>query len=119
MLSGKVAVVTGAGNGIGSEIAKLMAKHGAKVVSTTPGVPHRARVGTRRSRGLSSSRFTSAGGQAIASVRNVSGLGRCERIIKDAIDAFCRVDVVVNNAGILRDGLFHKMTVKISIPWST
>jgi len=110
MLSGKVAVVTGAGNGIGSEIAKLMAKHGAKVVVNDAGV---SASGEGRDPAVAravAEQIISAGGQAIASVRNVADWDDANGIIKEAIDAFGRVDVVVNNAGILRDGLFHKMS---------
>jgi NAD(P)-dependent dehydrogenase (short-subunit alcohol dehydrogenase family) len=110
MLSGKVAVVTGAGNGIGSEIAKLMAQRGAKVVVNDAGV---SASGEGRDPAVAQAvveQITSAGGQAVASVRNVADWDDANGIIKDAIDAFGRVDVVVNNAGILRDGLFHKMS---------
>jgi NAD(P)-dependent dehydrogenase (short-subunit alcohol dehydrogenase family) len=110
MLSGKVAVVTGAGNGIGAEIAKLMAKYGAKVVVNDAGV---SASGEGRDPAVARAvveEIEKAGGKAIPSVRNVADWDDAHGIIKDAIDAFGRVDVVVNNAGILRDGLFHKMT---------
>jgi NAD(P)-dependent dehydrogenase (short-subunit alcohol dehydrogenase family) len=110
MLSGKVAVVTGAGNGIGAEIAKLMAKFGAKVVVNDAGV---SASGEGRDPAVARAvveQIESAGGQAVASVRNVADWDDAHGIIKDAIDAFGRIDVVVNNAGILRDGLFHKMS---------
>jgi NAD(P)-dependent dehydrogenase (short-subunit alcohol dehydrogenase family) len=110
MLSGKVAVVTGAGNGIGSEIAKLMAKHGAKVVVNDAGV---SASGEGRDPAVARAvveQIASAGGQAVASDRDVADWDDAHGIIKDAIDAFGRVDIVVNNAGILRDGLFHKMS---------
>jgi len=110
MLSGKVAVVTGAGNGIGAEIAKLMAKYGAKVVVNDAGV---SASGEGRDPAVARAvveQIQSAGGQAVASVRNVADWDDAHGIIKDAIDAFGRIDVVVNNAGILRDGLFHKMS---------
>jgi NAD(P)-dependent dehydrogenase (short-subunit alcohol dehydrogenase family) len=110
MLSGKVAVITGAGNGIGAEIAKLMAKCGAKVVVNDAGV---SASGEGRDPAVARAvveQIESAGGQAVASVRNVADWDDAHGIIKDAIDAFGRIDVVVNNAGILRDGLFHKMS---------
>ena len=110
MLSGKVAVVTGAGNGIGAEIAKLMAKHGAKVVVNDAGV---SASGEGRDPAVARAvveQIAAGGGQAVASVRNVADWDDAHGIINDAIDAFGRVDVVVNNAGILRDGLFHKMS---------
>jgi NAD(P)-dependent dehydrogenase (short-subunit alcohol dehydrogenase family) len=110
MLSGKVAVVTGAGNGIGAEIAKLMAKHGAKVVVNDAGVSASGEGRDTAVAGAVVEQIQSAGGQAVASVRNIADWDDAHAIINDAIDAFGRVDVVVNNAGILRDGLFHKMS---------
>jgi len=110
LLSGKVAVVTGAGNGIGAEIAKLMAKHGAMVVVNDAGV---SASGEGRDPAVARAvvdQIESAGGKAVASVRNVADWDDAHGIIQDAIDAFGRIDVVVNNAGILRDGLFHKMS---------
>lgn len=110
MLSGKVAVVTGAGNGIGAEIAKLMAKHGAKVVVNDAGVSASGEGQDSAVAGAVVEQIQSAGGQAVASVRNVADWDDAHAIINDALDAFGRIDVVVNNAGILRDGLFHKMS---------
>lgn len=110
MLSGKVAVVTGAGNGIGAEIAKLMAKHGAKVVVNDAGVSASGEGRDTAVAGAVVEQIQSAGGQAVASVRNVADWDDAHAIINDALDAFGRIDVVVNNAGILRDGLFHKMS---------
>jgi NAD(P)-dependent dehydrogenase (short-subunit alcohol dehydrogenase family) len=110
MLSGKVAVVTGAGNGIGAEIAKLMAKHGAKVVVNDAGVSASGEGRDTAVAGSVVEQIQSAGGQAVASVRNVADWDDAHAIINDAIDAFGRIDVVVNNAGILRDCLFHKMS---------
>jgi NAD(P)-dependent dehydrogenase (short-subunit alcohol dehydrogenase family) len=110
MLSGKVAVVTGAGNGIGAEIAKLMAKHGAKVVVNDAGVSASGEGRDTAVAGSVVEQIQSAGGQAVASVRNVADWDDAHAIVNDAIEAFGRVDVVVNNAGILRDCLFHKMS---------
>jgi NAD(P)-dependent dehydrogenase (short-subunit alcohol dehydrogenase family) len=110
MLSGKVAVITGAGNGIGAEIAKLMAKHGAKVVVNDAGVSASGEGQDTAVAGAVVEQIQSAGGQAVASVRNVADWDDAHAIINDAIEAFGRIDVVVNNAGILRDGLFHKMS---------
>ena len=110
MLSGKVVVVTGAGNGIGAEIAKLAAKHGAKVVVNDAGVTS---AGEGRDASVAQKmvdEIRASGGQAAPSVRNVADWDDAHGIIQDALDAFGRVDAVVNNAGILRDTLFHKMT---------
>jgi NAD(P)-dependent dehydrogenase (short-subunit alcohol dehydrogenase family) len=110
MLSGKVAVVTGAGNGIGAEIAKMMAKHGAKVVVNDAGVSASGEGRDTAVAGAVVEQIQSAGGQAVASVHNVADWDDAHAIINDALEAFGRIDVVVNNAGILRDGLFHKMS---------
>ena len=110
MLQGKVMVVTGAGNGVGAEIAKLAASCGAKVVVndagvTTGGEGRDPAVANRMVEGI-----RAAGGSAVASVRDVADWDDAHGIIQDALDAFGRIDAVVNNAGILRDGLFHKMS---------
>jgi NAD(P)-dependent dehydrogenase (short-subunit alcohol dehydrogenase family) len=110
VLQGKVVVVTGAGNGVGAEIAKLAASNGAKVVVNDAGV---SPTGQGRDPSVANKMvetIQAAGGQAIASVRNVADWDDAHGIIKDAIDAFGRIDAVINNAGILRDGLFHKMS---------
>ena len=112
MLEGKVAIVTGAGGGIGREMALALGAAGAKVVVNDIGAsltgegadqgPAERVVGEIRSRG----------GTAAANTDSVSTWAGANRIVQTALDAFGRVDVVVNNAGILRDGLFHKMTVE-------
>jgi 3-oxoacyl-[acyl-carrier protein] reductase len=100
MLSGKVAVVTGAGNGIGAEIAKLMAKHGAKVVVNDAGVSASGEGRDTAVAGAVVEQIQSAGGQAVASVHNVADWDDAHAIINDALEAFGRIDVVVNNAGL-------------------
>src|SRR5262245_10547473 len=112
MLEGKVAIVTGAGGGIGREMALTLGAAGAKVVVNDVGAslagegadqgPAERVVGEVRGRG----------GAAAASTDSVSTWAGANRIVQTALDAFGRVDVVVNNAGILRDGLFHKRTVE-------
>ena len=110
MLKGKIAVVTGAGRGIGREIAMLMARHGAQVVVNDYG-------GSAAGSGAESapadevvSEITKNGGKATASYDSVASMAGGQAIIKKAIDTFGRVDIVVNNAGILRDRMIFNMT---------
>jgi NAD(P)-dependent dehydrogenase (short-subunit alcohol dehydrogenase family) len=110
VLNGKVVVVTGGGMGVGAEIAKLAAANGAMVVVNDAGV---TTSGDGRDASVAQAladAIIANGGQAVPSVRNVADWDDAHGIIQDAIDAFGRVDVVVNNAGILRDTIFHKMS---------
>lgn len=110
MLEGKVAVVTGAGGGIGRDIALLMAKEGAKVVVNDVGA---SLGGEGRSDGPAQSvvkEIEAAGGVATANTDSVAESASAARIVQNALDVFGRVDIVVNNAGILRDRFFHKMS---------
>ena len=99
MLQGKVVVVTGAGAGIGRDLALAMARDGARVVVNDVGDAAHQVVAEIRG----------AGGEALASVESVSEAAAAQRIVDGAVDAFGRIDGVVNNAGILRDRIFHKM----------
>jgi NAD(P)-dependent dehydrogenase (short-subunit alcohol dehydrogenase family) len=110
VLEGKVMVITGAGNGIGAEIAKLAATSGAKVVVNDFGVTPAGEGGDSTVAGRVVDEIRSRGGEAVASVRNVADWDSAHGIIQDALDAYGRIDVLVNNAGILRDTMFHKMT---------
>jgi NAD(P)-dependent dehydrogenase (short-subunit alcohol dehydrogenase family) len=110
VLEGKVMVVTGAGNGIGAEIARLAAACGAKVVVNDVGVTPAGEGGDAAVAGRVVDEIRSRGGEAVASPRTVADWDSAHGIIQDALDAYGRIDVVVNNAGILRDTMFHKMT---------
>ena len=103
LLDGKVAIITGAGGGLGRCHALLLAKEGAAVVVNDLG-------GSRDGKGGSSSmadqvvkEIQAAGGQAVANYDSVATVAGGENICKTAIDSFGKVDILVNNAGILRD----------------
>jgi len=110
ILEGKVVLVTGAGNGIGAEIAKLAAAHGAKVVVNDLGVSAFGEGADGRPAEKVAEEIRAAGGKAIPSFHSIAGWDSAHAIIEDAVKEFGRLDVVVNNAGILRDVIFHKMT---------
>ena len=110
LLEGKVVIVTGAGGGVGEGIAKLAAAEGARVLVNDLG-------GTADGEGADATpaqrvvnEIKAAGGEAAPSFHSIASWEGGQAIVQDAIDAFGRIDAVVNNAGILRDIIFHKMT---------
>lgn len=108
-LEGKVVIVTGAGGGVGEGIAKLAATRGARVVVNDIGS---SQDGSGADSGPATrvvEEIKAAGGTAAPSYRSVAEWDSAHGIVQDALDAFGRVDVVVNNAGILRDVIFHRM----------
>jgi NAD(P)-dependent dehydrogenase (short-subunit alcohol dehydrogenase family) len=110
IVAGKVAIVTGAGRGIGRGIALLMAAEGARVVVCDIGA---SLDGAGTDAGPAQAvvdEIKKSGGEAIASTLSISEPGNADKIVKSALDAFGRVDVLVNNAGILRDRIFHRMS---------
>src|SRR5262245_40425495 len=110
MVEGKVVVVTGAGRGIGAAIAKLMARHGARVVVNDIGVGLAGEGGDKTPAQEVVAEVTKAGGEAVANTDSVGAFASAGKIIECAVDTYGRIDCVVNNAGILRDVIFHKMT---------
>lgn len=107
--SGRVAIVTGAGNGLGRSHALELAKRGAKVVVNDLGG---ARDGTGASSAAADevvNMITAAGGEAFAHGANVAKFDEVEDMVKQAMERWGRVDILINNAGILRDKSFSKM----------
>ena len=111
LLQGKAIVVTGAGGGIGREIALLAAAEGASVVVNDMGAGLDGSGGDQGPAERVVQEITAAGGRAVANTDSVAEPTSAERIVATARDAFGRLDGVVNNAGILQDGFFHKMSI--------
>jgi NAD(P)-dependent dehydrogenase (short-subunit alcohol dehydrogenase family) len=112
MLDGKVVVVTGAGGGIGRDFALAMAREGARVVVNDIGA---SVDGAGQDAGPAQrvvDEIRAAGGTAVANTDSVAKAAGAARIVGTALDAFGRIDAVVNNAGILRDRFFHKMSAE-------
>jgi len=110
-LENKVIVVTGAGRGIGREIALLAAKEGAKVVVNDLGANADGEgEGSSGPASETVNDIRAAGGEAVVNGDSVADSAGARRIIQTAMDSFGRIDGVVNNAGILRDKIFHRMT---------
>ena len=110
MMEGKVVVVTGAGRGIGAAIAQLLAAHGAKVVVNDIGVALDGAGGDATPAQEVVGAIRQGGGNAVVNTDSVAGFASAGKIIQCAMDTFGRLDGVVNNAGILRDVIFHKMS---------
>ena len=110
IVAGKVALVTGGGRGIGRAIALEMAREGASVVVCDIGAGLDGSGGDAGPAQEVVAEITKAGGKAIASTLNIVEPQNADAIVKSTVDAFGKVDIVVNNAGILRDRIFHKMS---------
>jgi NAD(P)-dependent dehydrogenase (short-subunit alcohol dehydrogenase family) len=111
-LDGKVVAITGAGRGIGREIALLCAKQGASVVVNDLGV---AADGSGADAGPAEEvvgLIRAAGGKAVVNGANIADPAAAATIIEDAVKNFGKIDGLVNNAGILRDRIFHRMSIQ-------
>jgi NAD(P)-dependent dehydrogenase (short-subunit alcohol dehydrogenase family) len=108
---GRVAIVTGAGAGLGRSHALLLAERGAKVVVNDLGGGVDGSGGSSKAADLVVAEIKARGGEAVANYDSVSDVMSAANIVKTAMDAFGRVDILINNAGILRDKSFAKMEI--------
>ena len=116
----RVAIVTGAGNGLGRAHALLLASRGAKVVVNDPGGAVDGKGGGHAAADKVVDEIKAAGGQAVANYDSVAEAATAANIVKTAVDSFGTVDIVVNNAGVDRQlGKFarHNRVRKNKRPW--
>jgi NAD(P)-dependent dehydrogenase (short-subunit alcohol dehydrogenase family) len=108
-LKGKVAVVTGAGRGLGREEALLLAKHGAKILVNDMGGAHDGKGQFKGPADDVVKEIKSMGGEAAPNYESVTSYEGAKKIIDQAVSAFGKLDILVNNAGILRDKMLFNM----------
>jgi NAD(P)-dependent dehydrogenase (short-subunit alcohol dehydrogenase family) len=113
---GRVAIITGAGGGLGREHALLLASRGAQVVINDLGGSVSGEGGDAGPAHTTAKEIEDLGGIAVADTNSVATPEGGEAIVQTAIDAFGKVDIVINNAGILRDKTFHNMTAELVDP---
>jgi len=112
----RVAIITGAGGGFGREHALLLASRGAQVVINDLGGSISGEGGDAGPAHTTAKEIEDLGGVAVADTNSVATPEGGEAIVKTALDAFGKVDIVINNAGILRDKTFHNMTPELLDP---
>ncbi len=110
LLEGKVAIVTGAGRGIGREHALLLAGEGAAVMVNDLGGDGRGEGHDLTPAQSVAEEIRATGGQAAVNGGNVADWGAAEKLVAETVDTFGRLDILVNNAGILRDRMFFNMS---------
>lgn len=111
MLQDKVIIVTGAGRGIGRAIARLCAEYGANIVVNDLGGDPAGNGSDTGPAAEVVDEIVALGGRAVANTNSVATEAGAASIVRTAVDAFGRVDAVINNAGFLRDAMFHKLTL--------
>lgn len=109
MLDGRVAICTGSGRGVGGEVAKLMAAHGAKIVVNDPGTTGSGEGQDTTPAQDIVNQIKAAGGDAVANYGLVNKFDDCLAMVSQAREAFGGLHIVFNAAGILRDKMFHNM----------
>src|SRR5574340_43434 len=110
LLAGKVALVTGGGRGVGRGIAIALAEAGAKVVVNDLGATLDGHRSDEQPAREVVATIAAAGGPAIVDGGSVADWGAAHKMVEAAVDRFGRIDIVINNAGILRDAMFHRMS---------
>ncbi|MDE0116409.1 MAG: SDR family oxidoreductase [bacterium] len=110
LCEGRVAVITGAGRGIGREYALMLAEHGAKVVVNDLGADPDGRGGDAGPAGEVVEEIRAMGGEAVVNGADVSDFDAARAMIHQAIDTFGTLDILINNAGILRDRMVFSMS---------
>lgn len=113
---GKVAIITGAGGGLGKQHALLLASRGARVVVNDLGGSVSGEGSDKGPAESAAQEIRDLGGEAVSDANSVATPEGGEAIVQTALDAYGRVDIVINNAGILRDKTFHNMTQDLIEP---
>ncbi|RXZ64816.1 SDR family NAD(P)-dependent oxidoreductase [Pelagerythrobacter rhizovicinus] len=112
ILEGRVVAVTGAGRGIGRELALLCAREGASVIVNDHGVSANGEGNDQGPASEVVNEIAKAGGTAHANLASVTDPAGATSIVEDAVEKFGRIDAVINNAGFLRDRIWHKMSLE-------
>ena len=111
VLDGKVVLITGGGNGIGRETARLLAREGARlVVNDLGGSLTGGDEGSAGPAEAVAAEIRASGGEAVSNSESVTDYNAVLRMVEQARDTFGALDAIVNPAGILRDGMFHRMS---------
>ena len=118
MLDGKVAIVTGAGRGIGREEALLLASEGAKVIVNDVGAGRSGEGSDVHPAQQTVDDIVAAGGEAALNTDDVSSWQGAERLVAQAVDTWGKLDILVNNAGILRDKMSFNMDESDSVSYT-